>query len=179
MLTRPASSSGTSSSHTAKRVADVRSISAGSDSPVACCAVACPSGLRSTPRKRVRVYALRGFKSHRHRHSPAETPARPRGSQLATPCGGAGTIAGTAMFLVYRRGESDPDESMTIAGSNRTTELRRRGSARSPAGAICVGGAGVSVAVDRAASDRGVAPLGRPPGFCDRLASAAPACRRA
>ena len=30
-------------------------------------AVACPSGLRSTPRKRVRVQALRGFKSHRHR----------------------------------------------------------------------------------------------------------------
>ena len=30
-------------------------------------AVACPSGRRSTPRKRVRVQALRGFKSHRHR----------------------------------------------------------------------------------------------------------------
>jgi hypothetical protein len=33
------------------------------------CAVACPSGLRSTPRKRVRGQLLRGFKSHRHRHS--------------------------------------------------------------------------------------------------------------
>ena len=31
-------------------------------------AVACPSGLRSTPRKRVWVQAHRGFKSHRHRH---------------------------------------------------------------------------------------------------------------
>src|SRR5690606_17748679 len=30
-------------------------------------AVVCPSGRRSTPRKRVRVYALRGFESHRHR----------------------------------------------------------------------------------------------------------------
>ena len=29
--------------------------------------VPCPSGQRSTPRKRVRVNALRGFKSHRHR----------------------------------------------------------------------------------------------------------------
>ena len=35
--------------------------------PVPCWAVACPSGRRSTPRKRVRVCALRGFKSHRHR----------------------------------------------------------------------------------------------------------------
>ena len=41
--------------------------------PVPSSAVACPSGLRSTPRKRVRVHALRGFKSHRHRHTP---PAR-------------------------------------------------------------------------------------------------------
>jgi hypothetical protein len=35
--------------------------------------VVCPSGLRSTPRKRVRVQALRGFKSRRHRqlvHTP-------------------------------------------------------------------------------------------------------------
>ena len=30
--------------------------------------MACPSGLRSTPRKRVWVQAHRGFKSHRHRH---------------------------------------------------------------------------------------------------------------
>ena len=39
-------------------------------------AVACPSGLRSTPRKRVRVYALRGFKSRRHRSRPAKMPGR-------------------------------------------------------------------------------------------------------
>ncbi len=38
-----------------------------SNGPVACCAVACPSGRRSTPRKRVRGQLLRGFKSHRHR----------------------------------------------------------------------------------------------------------------
>ena len=30
--------------------------------------VVCPSGLRSTPRKRVTVQAVRGFKSRRHRH---------------------------------------------------------------------------------------------------------------
>ncbi len=30
--------------------------------------MACPSGRRSTPRKRVRRQLLRGFKSHRHRH---------------------------------------------------------------------------------------------------------------
>ena len=35
--------------------------------PVPSPAVACPSGLRSTPRKRVWVQAHRGFKSHRHR----------------------------------------------------------------------------------------------------------------
>ena len=35
--------------------------------PVTSPAVACPSGLRSTPRKRVWVQAHRGFKSHRHR----------------------------------------------------------------------------------------------------------------
>ena len=34
-------------------------------------AVACPSGLRSTPRKRVWVQAHRGFKSHRHRQAIA------------------------------------------------------------------------------------------------------------
>ena len=37
--------------------------------PVTSPAVACPSGLRSTPRKRVWVQAHRGFKSHRHRHA--------------------------------------------------------------------------------------------------------------
>ena len=35
--------------------------------PVRYPAVACPSGRRSTPRKRVRGQLLRGFKSHRHR----------------------------------------------------------------------------------------------------------------
>ena len=35
--------------------------------PVTSSAVACPSGRRSTPRKRVRGQLLRGFKSHRHR----------------------------------------------------------------------------------------------------------------
>jgi hypothetical protein len=39
--------------------------------------VACPSGLRSTPRKRVRVYALRGFKTPRHRQQEAQTPGSP------------------------------------------------------------------------------------------------------
>ena len=51
--------------------------------PVPFCAVACPSGLRSTPRKRVRVHALRGFKSHRHRH--AQGPSRLLGVGLV--CG--------------------------------------------------------------------------------------------
>ena len=37
-------------------------------------AVACPSGLRSTPRKRVWVQAHRGFKSHRHRQPNAPDP---------------------------------------------------------------------------------------------------------
>ena len=40
----------------------------GAAAPVPSSAVACPSGLRSTPRKRVRGQLLRGFKSHRHRH---------------------------------------------------------------------------------------------------------------
>ena len=44
--------------------ADFRGAATG---PVPSSAVACPSGLRSTPRKRVRVQDLRGFKSHRHR----------------------------------------------------------------------------------------------------------------
>src|SRR5262249_53117149 len=39
------------------------------DGLVSSTAVACPSGLRSTPRKRVRGQLLRGFKSHRHRHA--------------------------------------------------------------------------------------------------------------
>jgi hypothetical protein len=34
--------------------------------------VACPSGLRSTPRKRVWVQAHRGFKSHRHRQPASQ-----------------------------------------------------------------------------------------------------------
>ena len=42
--------------------------------------VACPSGRRSTPRKRVKVHAFRGFKSHRHRASLATSPQ-------VTPCG--------------------------------------------------------------------------------------------
>ena len=45
--------------------------------PVPSSAVACPSGRRSTPRKRVRGQPLRGFKSHRHRHSISTTPADP------------------------------------------------------------------------------------------------------
>ncbi len=36
-------------------------------------AVACPSGLRRTPRKRLWVQAHRGFKSLRHRQGPAES----------------------------------------------------------------------------------------------------------
>src|SRR3954453_22700451 len=35
--------------------------------------VACPSGLRSTPRKRVWVKVHRGFKSHRYRQSKGPT----------------------------------------------------------------------------------------------------------
>ena len=41
--------------------------------PVAFSAVACPSGLRSTPRKRVKVQAFPGFESPRHRPRPAQT----------------------------------------------------------------------------------------------------------
>ena len=44
-------------------------------------AVACPSGLRSTPRKRVTVQPVRGFKSHRHR-PPSATSLQVR------PCWG-------------------------------------------------------------------------------------------
>ena len=39
---------------------------------VSCSAVACPSGLRSTPRKRVTANTVRGFKSLRHRHTTSE-----------------------------------------------------------------------------------------------------------
>ena len=46
--------------------------------PVTCSAVACPSGRRSTPRKRVKVDALRGFKSHRHRQTIRTEPDEPR-----------------------------------------------------------------------------------------------------
>ena len=49
-------------------------------------AVACPSGLRSTPRKRVWVQAHRGFKSHRHRHGPS-TDRGPIERQKAGPSG--------------------------------------------------------------------------------------------
>ena len=42
--------------------------------PVPSPAVACPSGRRSTPRKRVRGQPLRGFKSHRHRQTDSGTP---------------------------------------------------------------------------------------------------------
>ena len=44
--------------------------------PLLFAAVMCPSGLRSTPRKRVWVKAHRGFKSHRHRHEDASSPER-------------------------------------------------------------------------------------------------------
>ena len=44
------------------------------DSRVTYFAVVCPSGLRSTPRKRVRVQALQGFKSLHHRHRNAQQP---------------------------------------------------------------------------------------------------------
>lgn len=46
--------------------------------PVRYLPVACPSGRRSTPRKRVRVQALRGFKSHRHRTLGAPRPQKAR-----------------------------------------------------------------------------------------------------
>ena len=41
---------------------------------VTCSAVACPSGLRSTPRKRVWGRLHRGFKSHRHRQEGLTEP---------------------------------------------------------------------------------------------------------
>ena len=50
--------------------ADTRRFGARDADPVRSSAVACPSGLRSTPRKRVRGQLLRGFKSHRHRSCP-------------------------------------------------------------------------------------------------------------
>ncbi len=53
--------------------------------PVPSAAVACPSGLRSTPRKRVWVHALRGFKSHRHRHSVSAFCSRPTSRRAALP----------------------------------------------------------------------------------------------
>ena len=85
--------------------------------PVPSPAVACPSGLRSTPRKRVWAQAHRGFKSHRHRHvvggvltgqrpvgappivdpvgSPGACPSLPRGPTCAmiTRGPGAATLA--------------------------------------------------------------------------------------
>jgi hypothetical protein len=69
--------------------------------PVRSSAVACPSGLRSTPRKRVRGQLLRGFKSHRHRsqlrkrgHTPAGVTAFSRSwsaARLSVLRGGRGT----------------------------------------------------------------------------------------
>jgi uncharacterized membrane protein YeaQ/YmgE (transglycosylase-associated protein family) len=50
-------------------------------------AVACPSGLRSTPRKRVWVQAHRGFKSHRH--PPTQNPGSLRPGVFAL-AGGEG-----------------------------------------------------------------------------------------
>ena len=49
------------------RLSRRRRVRTGQSGPVTFPTVACPSGLRSTPRKRVRAYPLRGFKSHRHR----------------------------------------------------------------------------------------------------------------
>ena len=48
------------------------------EAPVTSPAVACPSGLRSTPRKRVWVQAHRGFKSHRHRQRAGDSLMSPR-----------------------------------------------------------------------------------------------------
>ena len=53
-------------------------------------AVACPSGLRSTPRKRVWVQAHRGFKSHRHRQ-PCDVSGHP-GQPDLRPVGSAGFV---------------------------------------------------------------------------------------
>ena len=64
----------------AGRTADRRPATATPGGPVTYSAVVCPSGLRSTPRKRVRVQALRGFKSLRHRSEHAKRPVDPRGS---------------------------------------------------------------------------------------------------
>ncbi|SPD88380.1 exported protein of unknown function [Micropruina glycogenica] len=48
-------------------------LAAGRPGPIESPTVACPSGLRSTPRKRVWVFAHRGFKSHRHRQGPSHS----------------------------------------------------------------------------------------------------------
>ena len=56
-------------------------------------AVACPSGRRSTPRKRVRGQLLRGFKSHRHRHTtPGSRRAEDR--RVVPRCGMSGRDRG-------------------------------------------------------------------------------------
>ena len=74
-------------------------------------AVACPSGLRSTPRKRVWVQAHRGFKSHRHRQPcdvsghPGQPDLRPVGSAgfVCRVCGGC-LVRGVGSRARARRG---------------------------------------------------------------------------
>ena len=63
-------------------------------------AVACPSGLRSTPRKRVRGQLLRGFKSHRHRHRMSQDIGS---SRTHDDCG-----FGSSSFAGWVRGADGP-----------------------------------------------------------------------
>ena len=66
--------------------------------PVPSSAVACPSGLRSTPRKRVWVQAHRGFKSHRHRRHearPALSLSAGRSRAALGPAGVRRPVRGT------------------------------------------------------------------------------------
>ena len=59
----------------------------GPDPPVPSSAVACPSGLRRTPRKRLWVQAHRGFKSLRHRQPDG---LRQFGARIDRGCPGPG-----------------------------------------------------------------------------------------
>ena len=73
------------------RGAPARVVRAAPGPPVTYPAVACPSGLRSTPRKRVRGQLLRGFKSHRHRHlCLVRVGVRVCGSPTAVGCSAVG-----------------------------------------------------------------------------------------
>ena len=101
-------------------------------------AVACPSGLRSTPRKRVWVQAHRGFKSHRHRQAIAPDHVvvrgvlpgqarrpRPRASGRSEPGSGS-----SASLCPTMRSPREAPMARTVMPLPRTTRARARPAVR-------------------------------------------------